>query len=272
MRATTLVKQILGLKSVVVSEVSVSEPEIVVILKLTATKLACPKCKYKTHFRYDTRTVNSRWRHLDMGVRETWLSCPLRRLKCSRHGVITESVPFARPVRESSFTRDFEHLVAWSTSKMDKTTVTKLTRIAWRTVGMICERVVAEELDPKRLENLFLVGVDEISYRKHHNYLTLVTNHDSGKIVYGAEGKSASSLDEFFSELGPDRAAKITAVTIAFGSCFCQGIQRTRSGCQDLFGSIPYGEGAPRGAALPGAGERPTPPDCRSSPVKLRAV
>ena len=38
---------------------------------------------------------------------------------------------------------------------------------------MICERVVAEELDPKRLENLFLVGVDEISYRKHHNYLTL---------------------------------------------------------------------------------------------------
>ena len=41
---------------------------------------------------------------------------------------------------------------------------------------MICERVVNEELDPKRLENLFLVGVDEISYRKHQNYLTLVAN------------------------------------------------------------------------------------------------
>ena len=138
-----------------------------------------------------------------MGVRETWLSCSLRRLKCPRQGVITESVSFARRVAESRFTRDFEHLVAWCTSKLDKTTVTKLTRIAWRTVGMICERVVAEELDPRRLESLFLVGVDEISYRKHHNYLTLVTNHDSGKIVYGFEGKSAGSLDGFFSDIGP---------------------------------------------------------------------
>ncbi|KJF15825.1 hypothetical protein AXFE_33080 [Acidithrix ferrooxidans] len=54
---------------------------------------------------------------------------------------------------------------------------------------MICERVVAEELDRSRLENLFLVGVDESSYRKHHNYLTLVTNHETGKIIYGAKGK-----------------------------------------------------------------------------------
>ncbi len=57
---------------------------------------------------------------------------------------------------------------------------------------MICERVVAEEFDPKRLENLFLAGVDEISYSKNHNYLTLVTNPDTGKIVYGSKGKSAS--------------------------------------------------------------------------------
>ena len=81
-----------------------------------------------------------------MGVRQRWLSCSLRRLKCPSHGVITESVPFARAVGESRFAGDFEHLVAWSTSKMNKTTVTKLIRIAWRTVGMICERVVAQAL------------------------------------------------------------------------------------------------------------------------------
>ncbi len=244
MRATFLVKQILGLKSVVVSEVSLLEGEIVVKLKLTRAKLACPKCKYKTRFRYDSRSTNSRWRHLDMGVRQTWLSCSLRRLKCPNHGVITESVPFARAVGESRFTRDFEHLVAWSTSKMDKTTVTKLTRIAWRTVGMICEQVVAEELDPKRLENLFLVGVDEISYRKHHNYLTLVTNHDTGKIVYGAEGKSASSLDGFFDELGPDRAAKITAATMDMGPAFAKAFADHAPGariCLDPFHVVKLG-------------------------------
>ena len=244
MRATSLVKQILGLNGVVVRKVSLSKGEAVVNLKLTRAKLLCPKCKYSTKSCYDTKTVDSRWRHLDIGAHQTWLSCSLRRLKCPRHGVITESVPFARPVSESRFTRDFEHLVAWCTSKIDKTTVTKLTRISWRTVGMICERVVNEELDPKRLENLFLVGVDEISYRKHHNYLTLVTNHGTGKIVYGSEGKSASSLDQFFHDLGPERAGKIEAVTMDMGPAFAKAFTQHAPGariCLDPFHVVKLG-------------------------------
>ncbi len=87
---------------------------------------------------------------------------------------------------------------------------------------MICERVVAEELDPKRLDNLFLVGVDEIPYRKHHNYLTLLSNHETGKIIYGAKGKSASSLNRFFNDLGPERSAEIKAVTMDMGPAFSE--------------------------------------------------
>jgi hypothetical protein len=30
-----------------------------------------------------------------------------------------------------------------------------------------------------------LVGVDEISWRKHHEYLTLVIDHDRAKVVWG---------------------------------------------------------------------------------------
>ena len=56
----------------------------------------------------------------------------------------------------------------------------KSAAFSFRTVGSICERVVAEVLDPNRLENLFLVAADEISYRKHPNYLTRVTNYETG--------------------------------------------------------------------------------------------
>jgi transposase len=115
---------------------------------------------------------------------------------------------------------------------MDKTTVTKLLRVAWRTVGTICERVVTEELDPNRLDNLFILGVDEISYRKHHNYLTLVTNHETGKIVYGAEGKSAKSLDEFFDDLGKERTAKIKAVTMDLGPAFAKAFREKAPNAQ----------------------------------------
>lgn len=45
----------------------------------------------------------------------------------------TEAVPFARPVEQSGFTRDFEHLVAWLATRMDKAAIERAGRIAWWT-------------------------------------------------------------------------------------------------------------------------------------------
>src|SRR5664279_3207103 len=72
------------------------------------------------------------------------------------HGVITEGVPFARP--GSRFTRDFEDLVGWLATTMDKTALARLVRVDWDTTGRIIERVVADRLDPDRLQHLFQVG------------------------------------------------------------------------------------------------------------------
>jgi transposase len=79
--------------------------------------------------------------------------------------VLAEGLPFARP--GSGFTRDFEQLVAWLVTKTDKTTVCTFARIGWRTVGVICERVSGDVLDPDRLSGLVDIGVDEISWKKH---------------------------------------------------------------------------------------------------------
>ncbi|EQD47901.1 IS1557, transposase, partial [mine drainage metagenome] len=57
----------------------------------------------------------------------------LRRLSCPTHGVITEGVPFARA--SSHFSRDFENLVGWLATTMDKTALCRLVRIDWDSVG-----------------------------------------------------------------------------------------------------------------------------------------
>lgn len=69
----------------------------------------------------------------------------------------------ARP--DTMFTQDFEDLVAWLVTRADKTSVSAFTRIVWRTVGAICERVVEEQLDDTRFEHLVHLGVDEISWK-----------------------------------------------------------------------------------------------------------
>lgn len=129
-----------------------------------------------------------------------------------------EAVPFAR--HGARFTRDFEQLVAWAATKMDKDTLRRMVGIDWDTVGRICDRVVADELDPGRLDGLFNIGVDEISWRKHHNYHTLVVDHDSGKVVWGAEGKNAKTLDGFFDDLGDARSGQIEAISMDMGLAF----------------------------------------------------
>jgi transposase len=79
--------------------------------------------------------------------------------------------------------------------------------------------VIAERLDPRRLDGLRLVGVDEFSYRKRHRYLTVVADHDTGRIVWLAKGRNAATLQAFFEELG-ERQATIQAVSIDMSGGF----------------------------------------------------
>lgn len=225
MRVTTAFKRLLRLDGVNVIDVAFGASLITVTVALRRRRLECPHCGHKTRFRYDTRRGRQpRWRHLDLGVWrvELVLDQPLRRLRCPTHGVVVEQVPFARP--GSNLTRDLDDLLAWLATRMDKTAISRLCRVSWRTVGRACQRVVATELDPNRLNGLFRIGVDEISWRKHHKYLTLVVDHDRGKVIWGAEGKDSKTLDQFFDELGTERSAQLTAVSLDLGPAFIKSV------------------------------------------------
>jgi transposase len=63
-------------------------------------------------------------------------------------------------------TRDFEDVVAWLAQRTDKTTITRLLRCSWAAVAAITVRVVADHLDDHRLDGLYQIGIDEVSYRK----------------------------------------------------------------------------------------------------------
>jgi len=222
MRVTTAFKRLLRLDGVNVTEVVFGLGVIVVIVALRRRRLICPHCGYKTRYRYDTRPVASTWRHLDLGVWRVEVQASLRRLVCPTHGVVVEAVPFARP--GAHLTRDFDDLVAWLATRMDKTAIARLCRVSWRTVGRVCQRVVATELDPGRLDGLFRIGVDEISWRRHHKYLTLVVDHDQGCVVWGAEGRNSATLDKFFADLGEARSTQIEAVSLDLGPAYIKSV------------------------------------------------
>lgn len=102
MRASTLLNRLLKLDGVRVVGVDLDGVRrgnpVVAEVALRRRVMSCPRCAFRTGNRYDRRDVDSRWRHLDLGGHRLELTMRRRRLRCPQHGVVTESVPFARPV------------------------------------------------------------------------------------------------------------------------------------------------------------------------------
>jgi transposase len=238
-RVTTLLNNLLDLPGIHVTGVSLRGRKMLVDVRLRARRLACPSCGFTTRARYDTRPEPSCWRHLDFGSHLVIVRADLRRLTCPTHGVHVEAVPFAR--HRAGFTRDFEDLTAFLTTRTDKTTITRFLRLDWDTIGRICDRVVASDLDPDRLHGLVAIGVDEISWRKHHQYLTLVTDHTAKKVVWGKAGKDTATLDAFFTDLGADPAAQLEAVSMDMGPAYAKSARVHAPGatiCIDPFHAV----------------------------------
>lgn len=226
MRATTAFNRMLGIPGATVASVTFTGEGIVVGLRRRFRRLTCPRCGWSTRSRYDAST--RRWRHIDAGASKIWLEAEIRRLECRRcHRVVTEAVPWAR--HDARHSKDLQDVTAWLAQRTDKETVRRLLRISWAAVRNAVAAVVDEQLDETRLDGLLRIGVDEVSYRKGHQYLTVVADHDrDGAVVWAGEGrdgksgKDAATLARFYQQLGPERCAKLQAVSLDLGGAYAK--------------------------------------------------
>jgi transposase len=176
-----------------------------------STKRRCGRCGRRAPG-YDQGEGRRNWRALDLGTLVCHLQADSLRVNCPEHGPTVAQVPWAR--HGAGHTREFDDQLAWLVTHTAKSTVVDLMRVAWRTVGSIISRVVAEGRaahDP--FDGLTRIGIDEISYKKGHRYLTIVVDHDSGRLVWAAVGRDRVTLNKFFDLLGDDRCAKIRLVS-----------------------------------------------------------
>jgi transposase len=220
-RVTTAYNRMLGLPGAWVRDVAFGDEAMIVTVALRRKRPVCSGCGARGLRIKDHRV--KRWRHLDVGGLRCVIECRLRRLYCPGCGDLPEMVEWARD--GARYTRDFDDLAAWLAQQMSQTQVTRLMRIGWETVGKILARVVAEKLDPGRLDGLALIGVDEVSYGADHKFLTCVADHETGGIVWATEGRNAASLQAFFDELTDEQKASIHAVSIDMSAGYEKAIR-----------------------------------------------
>jgi transposase len=217
-RRRSVWKKLFGLRRAVVEDVELEEDGSLVVAVRPAARECdrCPHCRRRCPG-YDWGEGRRRWRALDLGTTFAYLEAEAPRVSCKRHGVLVAAVPWAR--HDSNFTRSFEDQVSWLAVQTSQTAVSQLMRIAWRTVGWICERVMAEATATRDLfAGLKRIGVDEISIRKGQRYLTVVVDHDTGRLVWAAPGRDRKTVETFLDLLGEERCQQIKLVSCDMAS------------------------------------------------------
>ena len=224
MREHRLLARLVGAGRAVVEEVVVEDDAVVVRVRPRRRDGSrCGVCGRRARG-YDRGEGARRWRALDLGTTKAFIEGEAPRVECRRHGVVVARTAWAR--HGSRFTRAFEQQAAWLATHSSKSAVCELMRISWPTVGRIIERVAADERirqgDP--LEGLRRIGIDELSFRKGQRYITVVVDHDSGRLVWAAEGRDKRTVLSFFEQLGRERSSQVELVSSDLGEWITKAV------------------------------------------------
>ena len=185
----------------------------------------CPECGQAGCKAYDTE--ERRWRHLNFFQFETVLSARVPRIDCGSCGKRPVQVPWARS--GSGFTLLFEALLLTMVPHMPVAAAARLvgehdTRL-WRVIHHYVDQAVATR-DDSAVER---VGIDETSSRRGHNYISIFVDLDVPRVLFGTEGKDASTVARFAEDLEAHggEPASIKEVCMDMSPAFIKGARES---------------------------------------------
>ena len=176
-------------------------------------QLCCPECQASCP-KADTAPPRC-WRHLDTMQFETVIEAAIPRSKCSQCGVKTVAVPWAG--KHSRFTLMFEAFaiqVLQSASNVSK--AAQLLKISWDTTHAIMGRAVERGLQRRTEDPIPYVGIDEKSFGRGQDYISLMVDIDRSRVVEVAKDRSAESCDRLWESLTESQKDGVLAVATDF--------------------------------------------------------
>lgn len=153
----------------------------------------CQECSAAGCKAYDTE--ERQWRHLNFFEHQTILRARVPRVRCEQCGLRPVATPWARP--GSGFTLLYEAFILTLAQHMPVRAIGRLvgehdTRL-WRVIHHYVDLARGRRDDSK----VRAVGVDEKSVRKGHEYITIFADLAEKKVLFVADGRKGTALEEF---------------------------------------------------------------------------
>lgn len=139
-------------------------------------------------------TIDKTWRHLNCFEHKTYIHCKVPRVKCEKHGVHLVEVPWAKA--NTGFTLLFEAFVMQLAKKMSILSISQLLDESNGRLWRIVHRYAKEYVENLEFSKVTKIGLDGTS-RKGHEYITVFIDLDTSRVLYIADGKKATTIEEF---------------------------------------------------------------------------
>ena len=180
----TFIRKQLGLKAHKVTAVEQTQTGLVVhVDRLGKRRLRCGLCRRPAGQVYDLQRQRD-WLDLSMrGVRMVLRYSP-RRVRCRHCGVHVEAFPWAEAW--ARVTRALAGAVVVLARSQSWQETARVYGLNWKSVAGVVRRAVEYGLAQRRHKPLHWIGIDEVSRKKGHQYLT---------VVYDLERRSRSGWE-----------------------------------------------------------------------------
>lgn len=195
-------------------ETNVETSEVDIRIEYIGDRAVCPETKEPNTI-YD-HAPERRWRHLDTLQYKTYLVCRLPRIKNREGKVLTVNCPWADKYERHTYL--FEHLaidVLKATKNQTKTA--DLLRCKFNVINRILHISTERGLERRRSQPMKLqkISLDEKSFLRGHNYITVLSSTDTDCVVDVVKGRSKESVNELYTNLGKEiDLASIEEVTM----------------------------------------------------------
>jgi len=201
---------VLGLSDVEVINVEIDKyNQFVFTVVSTKREILCHCCGKPTQPYGKGRTI--RLRHLPILGRKTYIDITPqrgRRPDCDGNPTTTQQADWYE--RKSPQTKAYEQAVLMAMINSTLSDVSIKEDLGYQAIQSIIDRLIASEVNWNSINELGLVGIDEISLKKgYKNYVTLITSRVGDKIIIIAvlKGREKKTVKAFLSSV-PKRLIK----------------------------------------------------------------
>jgi transposase len=186
--------------------------------------LQCPVCSRKNP--KENKRIWQNVRDLPLGIVQTvMIHYEAIQVRCEHCNTFSTILP-PDIDRNSKATKRLMRYVSKMCRFMPVNKVPEFIPISESTARRWDKKILQETIPDPDLDSLRVLLVDEKSIGKHHHYMTVVINGDTGEVLHLAEGKKKESLAAFFEKMSAEQIASIEAVGIDRAGSYKSAVQK----------------------------------------------